>query len=389
MTLLARMQRQQSRLDAARTRLLATIELDRPAVPAPELDKHWDREEVACILRVAGVTAGIRMRDCAELVTRYPATFAMLEAATITLWHALRLVEAGAGHSDSVMAAVEQRVLRRARHQSVGEFKASITRALARIDREHGKRANENARAERRVVFSPQPDGTTNLWAPGLSTPEAAAMAEHIRGVARQWKNDNPDDERTSDQRQSDALAALVLGTGLADGQPSVKPNVNVTVSLAALLALDEAPGDVNGAPVPAAVARAIAFDPSGTWRRLLTDQNNRLVDVTADTYRPPANMARLVRLQNQTCCFPCCRRRACEIDTELDHILDWQYGGATTPSNLQPLCERHHHLKHDAGWSVHREPDGTTVWTSPTGNTYARPPDELPPDTTFNSDAA
>ena len=50
---------------------------------------------------------------------------------------------------------------------------------------------------------------------------------------------------------------------------------------------------------------------------------------------------------------------------------------------NLQPLCARHHHLKHEAGWSVRREPDGTTTWTSPTGHTYTRPPDELPTDTT------
>ena len=385
MTLLARMQRHQARLDAARARLLATIERDRPAVSEPELDKHWDREEVACILRVAGVTAGVRMRDSADLINRYPATLALLETGAITLWHAQRLVEAGIGRSDAVMAAVEQRVLRSARQQSVGQFKAAITRALAVIDPDHGKRAHEDARGERCAVFSPQPDGTTNLWAPGLSTHEAVAMAEQIRGLAHQWKSENPDDDRTSDQRQSDALAALVLGTGLADGRPTVKPTVNVTVSAATLLGLDEAPGEINGAPVPAAVARAIAFDPTGTWRRLLTDENNRLVDVAADTYRPPANMARLVRLQQQTCCFPGCRRRAIKMDTELDHIVDWQNGGPTTPSNLQPLCGRHHHLKHDGNWTVYRDPDGTTIWTSPTGNTYARPPDDLPIDRTMS----
>jgi hypothetical protein len=30
----------------------------------------------------------------------------------------------------------------------------------------------------------------------------------------------------------------------------------------------------------------------------------------------------------------------------------------------------------------VYREPDGTTVWTAPTGRRYNRPPDELPVDT-------
>jgi hypothetical protein len=91
--------------------------------------------------------------------------------------------------------------------------------------------------------------------------------------------------------------------------------------------------------------------------------------------------MARLVRAQRPRCCFPGCRRRAATC--ELDHVLDWQHGGQTAAKNLQPLCGRHHHVKHEAGWSVRHEPDGTVTWTSPTGHTYTRPPDEIPIDTT------
>ncbi|MDT4914948.1 MAG: hypothetical protein QOC66_4076, partial [Pseudonocardiales bacterium] len=58
-------------------------------------------------------------------------------------------------------------------------------------------------------------------------------------------------------------------------------------------------------------------------------------------------------------------------------------------PDNLQPLCARHHHLKHETRWTVRRDPDGTTRWHSPSGHTYARPPDPLPTDTTSTAATA
>jgi hypothetical protein len=91
--------------------------------------------------------------------------------------------------------------------------------------------------------------------------------------------------------------------------------------------------------------------------------------------------MARVVTARQTTCVFPGCRRSATRC--HLDHIHAWNHGGQTNPDNLQPLCPRHHHLKHDAGWDVRRLPDGTTRWRSPSGHTYHRPPDEIPRDTT------
>jgi hypothetical protein len=203
-------------------------------------------------------------------------------------------------------------------------------------------------------------------------------MQARIHELARSWKGA---DGRSGEQREADALIALVLGNG-DPTRSALKPNVNVVVSLSTLLSLDQQAGLVDGTPIPAALARALAFDPTGTWRRLLTDENNRLVDVTAASYQPPANMARLVRLQQPSCVFPRCNRTA--VTCELDHRIARADGGPTSPRNLQPLCPRHHHLKHEAGWHLIRQPDGTTTWTSPTGRTYTDPPpDHIPRDTT------
>jgi hypothetical protein len=381
---LAAMQRDRARLDAAQTRLLAAIELDESeAGPGAELGKHFERDEVGCVLRVASTTAAARMRDAVELVMRYPATLALLDTGRLSFWHALRLVEAGVHRSDEVMAAVEARVLGRAPEQTVAEFKRAITRALNALDPQTTQQRRHAALRTRRVAFLPRDDGTTDLWAEALPAEQAAAMQGRIEALARGWKGS---DERSTDQRQADALVALVLGNGDAT-QAGVKPVVNVVVSLSTLLDLDQQPGELDGQPITAALARAIAFDPTGTWRRIVTDPAGRLVDVSAAGYRPPARMSRLVRLQQQTCAFPGCAHRA--TSCELDHIRAWADGGTTSATNLQPLCARHHHLKHEGGWHVSRAPDGSTTWTSPTGNSYTRPPDLLPIDRTSDPPTA
>ncbi|MDQ6851276.1 MAG: HNH endonuclease, partial [Actinomycetota bacterium] len=69
-----------------------------------------------------------------------------------------------------------------------------------------------------------------------------------------------------------------------------------------------------------------------------------------------------------------------------LDHITAWEDGGTTNPANLHPLCPRHHHAKHQAGWHVQRDDDtSATERTSPTGRRYQKPPDPYPIDTTLD----
>jgi hypothetical protein len=325
------------------------------------------------------------MLEASDLVSRFPNTLAQLESGRIIPPMARRLVEACVLIPDDAAAKIEDRVLKGAGQQSLSQFNASVRRAVNAFAPTRAEEQHENAREQRRIAFTAQPDGTADLWAGGLLAADAVAMEAALRNLSKQWKQERPDDERTGEQREADALVALVLGQPAAVDGVHLMPTVNVTVAASTLLGCDEQPGELDGhGPIPATAARALATDPTGTWRRLLTDENNRLVDVSARTYRPPADMARFVRAQRPRCCFPGCRRRARYC--ELDHVTAWTDGGGTCPANLQPLCARHHHLKHEAGWYVRCAPDGTTVWISPTGHTYARPPDELPVDSTCAS---
>jgi hypothetical protein len=57
----------------------------------------------------------------------------------------------------------------------------------------------------------------------------------------------------------------------------------------------------------------------------------------------------------------------------------------------LAPLCRRHHQLKHDGEWRVHKRADGYYVWTSPAEIEYLNRPEpitEPETETTTDQDA-
>ena len=194
------------------------------------------------------------------------------------------------------------------------------------------------------------------------------------------------DDPRTADQRRADALVDLgvaALHDPLLPKAQGMRPSIQVTVALSTLLGTDEQPGELAGhGPIPASVARRLAADQSGTWRRLVTDPvTGQLLDYGQDTYRPPKDLAEFVIARDQVCTFTGCDRSACRCD--LDHRTPYSQGGSTCSQNLGPLCERHHTGKHQAGWTPHRHEDGSTTWISPTKHTYRSRPPDLPQDTT------
>ena len=381
--LLAAYQRARAQLDAREQVLLYRMATDPlPPDQRGNLDKEWIREDVACAMTLAPAVAQERLDTATMLVTRLPDTLLALGRGEFSRMHAVKLAHAVDGLPDDAALQVQDRVLGRAPQQTLSQFRASVNRAVLAVDPRGEEEQHRDEVTKRRVVFTDQDHGVTELWSQ-LPTEGATVLHTRLNAMVKQLKKLK--DGRTADQLRADALVQLALGTGTANGPVGLKPAINVTVALSTLLEIDEQPGELDGyGAIPASLARALAFDATGTWRRLLTDENGNLVDVSADTYRPPINMARLVEAQHPRCVFPCCNRRA--VDSDLDHIIPWGTpGGDTTPDNLEPLCDRHHHLKHETNWHVQRLPDGTTRWTSPTGHTYDRPPHELPRDTTRN----
>jgi len=327
-----------------------------------------------------------------ELADRLPATLALLRAGGITQRHALDLADATRSLSPESVAVVEARVLPRAPEQTPAQFRACVRRAALRVTSPvEEEAAHQQAVSERRVVLIPADRGMTwvNCY---LTADGAAGLMAAVDAIAHETIHGRGGDPRTADQRRADAIVEIACSV-LADphltrghGQ---RPAVQVTVAASTLMGLDDQPGELDGyGPITAAMARRIAYDPTATWRRLLTDDHGLVRCASAKTYRPPADMIRTVIARDTHCQFPGCRRRAHHSD--LDHITAWRDGDHTTEANLLALCRRHHRLKHTGRWKVDRDDaTGTTTWTDRHGRHYRTRPPTKPTTTTGRPNAA
>lgn len=132
--------------------------------------------------------------------------------------------------------------------------------------------------------------------------------------------------------------------------------------------------------PIPIKRARQLCGAADG-WMRVLTHPETGIVlSVGRDRYRPPASLRRLVRWRAGTCMAPGCGMPASRC--HIDHTLAWEHGGTTADTNLAPLCQGHHTIKHHGGWKVDQIPGsgGALQWTSPTGRTYRVNPERRTP---------
>ena len=93
--------------------------------------------------------------------------------------------------------------------------------------------------------------------------------------------------------------------------------------------------------------------------------------------YRPPPTLQHLIRIRQQACAFPGCRRPASQCD--LDHTVPFQRGGLTCECNLAPLCRRHHEAKQAPGWWLEQSSPGRLSWTTPSGRSYSTRPTVYP----------
>jgi hypothetical protein len=70
-----------------------------------------------------------------------------------------------------------------------------------------------------------------------------------------------PGDERTKDQRMTDCLVDLLLGTtAAADGRPAVHVQLTVVAPADTLTGTGDEPGEIDGQPVPALLVREVAY---------------------------------------------------------------------------------------------------------------------------------
>ena len=185
-----------------------------------------------------------------------------------------------------------------------------------------------------------------------------------------------PDEARTLPQIRHDVAIGFLSSD--VSGSPA-RPSVAVTVPVMTLLGESDEPGTLDGyGPIDAETARRIAAHAPSFTRLLTHPVTGALLDIDRETYRVPAYLKRWLEVTDQLCSFPGCGRTASTSD--LDHTIDFQFGGRTSVNNLAHLCRHHHRLKHQTRWKVrasHTTTQRRLSWTSPTG--YHRDSDPPP----------
>ena len=339
---------------------------------------------------------GVALRD------RLPHVAALFEAGLVSdllvraiVWRTYLITDAMAmAHVDGALA---QRVTRWGA-LSVAKTEAAIDALVDEFDPGALRRSRESVSSPT-VEFGSPADvaGITSIWA-RLHSPDAALIEQSVAELAHTVCADDP---RSINERRADALTALATRTDLACGcgQPDcaagdsdTKPANNVVVYVVAdeksvdAATAEAASGASTSTPAPCQTPPAYVFGAGVLPTALLAATMARATirhvrhpgghTAPDPRYTPTRQTCDFVRCRDLTCRFPGCDAPAQVCD--VDHTVAYPVG-STHPSNLKCLCRFHHLLKTfwngAKGWRDRQLPDGTIIWTSPTGHTYTTYP--------------
>jgi len=385
------------------------------ATRAAEFAHRSLRAELALALRMSEYAAD-RLLSEARTLAALPMTLAAVERGDIA-WRAAQLI-AEQARDISASSPEESRAARLAGFEAAALRIAAVVapsrlrnRLAVLRERVHAVPSVErhrSARAERHVTLADAEDGMSwlNAYLPSV---EAHAVFHRLTDVARALVEppaesalagpdavfDELDDQRTLEQRRADLLVDFVAGDhvmldgvagherrvarGLDLGRfAGIRPTVVVTVPVQTLLEGDSdgtaEPAMLDGVvPIDAVTARRLTAGAPGLYRMLTDPHSGVRLDLGRRRYEVSTELRMWLRLRDEHCRFPGCGRLAKGCD--VDHGLDWQYGGETRADNLAHLCRGHHTLKHRTAWRMIQHPDGTITWRSPSGRQHSTRP--------------
>ena len=74
-----------------------------------------------------------------------------------------------------------------------------------------------------------------------------------------------------------------------------------------------------------------------------------------------------------RTCAHPDCTVTI--DDCRVHHVTFWRDGGRTDLADMIGICEQHHHLVHEGGWTLTMSPDRVATWVRPDGVIHSTDP--------------
>jgi len=390
----------------------------------------WDAvaAEIAAVQCLTAGAAGGLLHNAVCLHERLPRLAAVFATGVID-YRTVRMIVVRTllAVDPEVMAAIDAEIAETVcgwGPMSANKMRQAVDAIVARHDPDARRRTDTRARGRHVDIAH---DRDTSYLSGQLHQTDATLLDRRLTALAHTVCEGDP---RTVEQRRADALGALAAGHTVlvcACGSPECvatdtesPPAVVVHVVAEAAVLESAQASDLHGqrpeddtfelitskerlvevireafcpqAPRPATprATTAFGFVVGGTAvpASVLADLADRGIAELRPVvhpgerppeprYRPSAALVNFVRCRDLTCRFPGCD---CPADfCDIDHTVPYDLGGPTHASNLKALCRKHHLLKtfwcEPGGWHDEQLPDGTVIWTSPSGHTYRTQP--------------
>jgi Domain of unknown function (DUF222) len=367
----------------------------------------WDcaAAEVAAAMAIGARRASGQMRIAEALREHLPQVAALFAkgalstrlVSTITWGTRLVLGEQAWANID---AAIADRAVTWER-LSEDKLRAAVEMVVARYDPDAQRRTQDNTRGRDFTIGACDDDAeTVSVWG-RLLAHDAALWRERVTAMVNGLCDNDP---RSAGERRSDAAAAIANHNDVLAcrcGSPhcptaGVTPQSDIVIHLIAdQTALHDATTQQRATdasaeqPVakvkPRPPAPALLLGRGVLPNALLAEaiRNGAIIKPIRipgaepePRYRPSAELSEFVRMRDLFCRFPGCPVSADRCD--IDHARPWPWG-PTHPSNLSCKCRKHHLMKTFwtgiGGWADQQLPDGTVIWTAPSGKIYTTHP--------------
>jgi hypothetical protein len=123
-----------------------------------------------------------------------------------------------------------------------------------------------------------------------------------------------------------------------------------------------------DGVPLPVSTVRRLACDANII--PIVLGSTGEVLDAGRSARAVNRAQRRALRAMHRTCAARDCVVRFSECS--IHHVRWWKRDlGPTDISNLLPLCDRHHHLVHEGGWTLSMTAERVTTWVRPDGNVH------------------
>lgn len=323
------------------------------------------------------VHAGLALRD------RLPRTWAVFLAGETTWTRAQKAVAQADGLDEEHWDAYDEQAARIV-------VDSHRVKADLRRQREKLQAATAAARArttfERRTVTLEVGDdsgaalvveGLATTWLPRQEALQKLAVAAHgadpqHRTIA-QLRHDIA--ERVFDLGLAAFQESAARGDEVVPARTKVQVQLVLTVPVLGWLGVTTEQAVLRGyGPVAMELAKSLAGSATSMIRVMTDPVTGVRLTMDRTTYRPPADLARWVRIRDGRTRFP--GRSTPAHLADIDHAREWQHDGRTEAANLITL-DRASHLAKSAGLYTDGFQDtGVVAIGDPWGHVFEDPPD-------------